>query len=58
MKCKYFLFQDYYKKRLKHIEYCPITLQALQEKLYIQKEIKTSTEKTIDIMSKKLKSIV
>lgn len=52
------MFQEYFKKRLRHIEHLPSALQALQEQLAVQREIKTSVEKSIEILSRKLKMMV
>jgi len=43
---------------LQHVAHLPSVLQALQDQLAVQNEIKTSTEKTIEGLSKKLKTIV
>lgn len=53
-----FYFQDYFKKRLEHVEHLPYALQAVQEQLAVQKKMKISVEKTIENLSKQLKSIV
>lgn len=38
--------------------YLPFALQEVREKLAIQKELKTSAEKNVEVLSKKFKKIV
>lgn len=52
------MFQEYFKKRLAHVEHLPTALQAVNKQLFDQNALKTSVENTVEILSNKLKAIV
>lgn len=50
--------QDLFKKRLESVDNLPTMLQVVKEKLAAQKELKITVEKTVETLSKKLKTLV
>lgn len=52
------MFQEYFKKWLSQLKLLPTTLQIVQKQMTDQKELRTSVEKKVEILSKTLKTIV
>lgn len=54
----FFSPQDLFKRRLENVDNLPTMLQVVKGKLAAQKELKISVEKTVETLSKKLKTLV
>lgn len=52
------MVQEYFKKRVSQVEFLPAALQAVQKQMILEKELRTSMEQNVEILSKKLKTIV
>lgn len=52
------MLQEYFKKRVSQVEFLPAALHAVQKKMIFEKELRTSMEQNVEILSKKLKTIV
>lgn len=52
------MVQEYFKKRVSQVEFLPVALQAVQKQMILEKELRTSMEQNVGILSKKLKTIV
>jgi len=52
------LLQEYFKKRVSQVEFLPAALQAVQKQMILEKELRTSLEQNVEVLSKKLKTTV
>ncbi|XP_022170353.1 uncharacterized protein LOC111033754 isoform X2 [Myzus persicae] len=50
--------KEYFKKRVSQVEFLPAALHAVQKKMIFEKELRTSMEQNVEILSKKLKTIL
>ncbi|CAI6357113.1 unnamed protein product [Macrosiphum euphorbiae] len=48
--------KEYFKKRVSQVEFLPAALQAVQKQMILEKELRTSLEQNVEILSKKLKT--
>jgi len=51
-------FQKYFESRLRDVEKLPAALNAVQSQLEVQRNTRTSAENTVEILSKRLKTLV
>ncbi|XP_015372765.1 PREDICTED: golgin IMH1-like [Diuraphis noxia] len=50
--------KEYFKKRVSQVEFLPAALQAVQKQMIFEKELRTSVERNVEILSKKLKTTI